>query len=335
MRPVLNLYRPTARLPIICSKTFASSSSSTSNTRVSSAGPQAPLEYCSSLVKRLDPEAWLCSYFWPQRERSWWLAWRAFNLELHSIGVSVKQPALAAMRFQFWKDVLKTIYTSDSQNSPVPQHPVALLLTDLKQHRPVQRYYLNQMIDVRTKTMSLPPAAASLESHISIHTPLSTALLLGPLPILLPPADPSTAHISHTLSHVSTLLTVVSLLRNLPILVTQKRQTNIPADLCEKHGLVEEELFRKGAQAKGLKDACWEIGTRGMDELITARRDLKENGGKVVPRHVMPIFLSAVPAENYLKKLEKSDFDVFHPNLEKHDWQLAPKIWYKYQRARL
>jgi hypothetical protein len=43
-------------------------------------GPQAPLEYCSSLVQRLDPEAWLCSYFWPRRERAWWLAWRAFNV---------------------------------------------------------------------------------------------------------------------------------------------------------------------------------------------------------------------------------------------------------------
>lgn len=28
----------------------------------------------------MDPEAWLCSYFWPKRERAWWLAWRAFNV---------------------------------------------------------------------------------------------------------------------------------------------------------------------------------------------------------------------------------------------------------------
>ena len=50
------------------------------NVSVSSGGPQAPAEYCADLVKRLDPDAWLTSYFWPRREREWYLAWRAFNV---------------------------------------------------------------------------------------------------------------------------------------------------------------------------------------------------------------------------------------------------------------
>ncbi|ADV25501.1 hypothetical protein I315_04610 [Cryptococcus gattii Ru294] len=337
-RPVLLLsYRPIQRLrPAGCMRTYASNSNPAATSAPTiSGGPQAPLEYCSSLVQKMDPEAWLCSYFWPKREKAWWLAWRAFNLELHSISTTVSQPALASIRFQFWRDTLKGIFASNSQNQNIPQHPVAVLLANMKRHRPVQKYYLSQLIDVRAKALSLPPAAASLESHLSIHSPLSTSLLLGPLPILLPPTHASSAHISHTLSHVSTLLTVVSLLRNLPILISQKRQISLPADICEKYGIIEEELFRKGAEAKGFRDACWEIGTRGMDELITARRDLKETGGKVMPNSVMPIFLSAVPPENYLKRLEKYDFDVFHPELQKHDWRLAPKIWYKYQTGKL
>jgi NADH dehydrogenase [ubiquinone] 1 alpha subcomplex assembly factor 6 len=99
---------------------------------------------------------------------------------------------------------------------------------------------------------------------------------------------------SHTLSHLSTLLTTVSLLRNLPVLVSSKRQINIPSDICAKHGIVEEQVLRKGAEANGLRDGLWEIGTRGMDELITARRDLKGTAGKVEPSSVMPLFLSAV-----------------------------------------
>ncbi|WVQ86234.1 hypothetical protein IAT38_008402 [Cryptococcus sp. DSM 104549] len=303
------------------------------NTATASGGPQAPLEYCSSLVQRLDPEAWLCSYFWPRKERAWWLAWRAFNLELHLITTTVTQPAIAAMRFQFWRDALKVIFSKTP--GVVPTHPVALLLAEMQKNRPVQRYYLSQMIDVRAKTLSLPPSSPTLQSYIDTHSPLSTSLLLGPLPLILPPTHPASAHLSHTLSHVSTLLTTVSLLRNLPLLVSSKRQVNLPAELCEKHGIVEEELLRKGAEAKGFRDACWEVGTRGMDELITARRDLKETGGKVVPGSAMPIFLSAVPAENYLKRLENLDFDVFHPDLQKHDWQLAPKIWWRYQTGKL
>ena len=45
-----------------------------------SGGPQAPAQYCASLVQRLDPDAWLTSYFWPSREKEWFLAWRAFNV---------------------------------------------------------------------------------------------------------------------------------------------------------------------------------------------------------------------------------------------------------------
>ncbi|OCF35922.1 hypothetical protein I316_02417 [Kwoniella heveanensis BCC8398] len=338
----------------ISTRTYASTSSSSSTpgpssgpaspskaTRAppsSAGGPQAPLEYCSSLVQRLDPEAWLTSYFWPKRERSWFLAWRAFNLELHLITTTVSQPALAAIRFQFWRDALKMIFSPNpniSSASAIPQHPVAVLLADMKRHRPVQRYYLSQMIDARAKTLSLPPSSPTLESHLTTYSPLSTSLLLGPLPILLPPTHSASSHISHTLSHLSTLLTTTSLLRNLPLLVSSKHTINLPADICEKHGIVEEEVLRKGAEASGLRDACWTVGTRGMDELITARRDLKETGGKVVPSGVMPLFLSAVPAENYLKRLEKHDFDVFHPDLQKHDWQLAPQIWWRYQRGKL
>jgi NADH dehydrogenase [ubiquinone] 1 alpha subcomplex assembly factor 6 len=72
-----------------------------------------------------------------------------------------------------------------------------------------------------------------------------------------------------------------------------------------------------------------------MDELITARTDLKKDSGKVVPAVTMPLFLAAVPAERYLKRLEEADFDVFSPQLAKHDWKLAPMIWWRYQTGKL
>lgn len=73
-----------------------------------------------------------------------------------------------------------------------------------------------------------------------------------------------------------------------------KRQVNIPADIAAKHNIVEEDVLRNGSNANGLRDGLWDIGTRGMDELITARRELKASGGKVDPGSVMPLFLSVV-----------------------------------------
>ncbi|KAK1923187.1 isoprenoid synthase domain-containing protein [Papiliotrema laurentii] len=308
------------------------------NVHAASGGPTAPAEYCASLVKKLDRDAWLTSYFWPKRERDWYLAWRAFNLELHLIQTTVTQPALAAIRFQFWKDALSAIWTGrnlDGQAATIPQHPVAVLLGDMRKHRPVQRYYLSQLIDTRVKALSSPPSAATLESHLALHGPLHSSLLLGPLPLLLPPTHPSTSSLTHTLSHLSTLLSTVSLLKSLPVMVNSKRQINIPHDIAQKHGIVEEEVLRKGSEAKGLRDGLYEIGTRGMDELITARRELKGSGGKVEPRSATPVFLSAIPAEAYLQRLEKVDFDVFHPDLFKDDWKLAPRIWWRAQTGKI
>ncbi|BEJ11642.1 hypothetical protein CspHIS471_0201020 [Cutaneotrichosporon sp. HIS471] len=300
------------------------------NSPVAAGGPGENAAYCASLVQRLDPDAWLTSYFWPKRERDWWLAIRAFNLELHLVTTTVSQPAIAAMRFQFWRDALAAIFSG----KPAPQHPVALALAEMHAARPVQRYYLGQLIDVRAKNLSAPPASATLEQHLATYSPLAGALLQGPLPIVLSPTDSETGHIAHTLSHIAHLLAVSSLLRALPSLVT-KRQLNIPADVAARHGLVDEEVFRRGTQAPGLKDALFEIATRGMDELITARRDLNKTDGKVVPKECMPLFLTAVPAERYLHRLEKADFDVFAPELAKHDWQLAPRIWWAYHRGKL
>ncbi|BEI80938.1 hypothetical protein CcaverHIS002_0200980 [Cutaneotrichosporon cavernicola] len=257
-------------------------------------------------------------------------AYCASLLELHLVTTTVSQPAIAAMRFQFWRDALAAIFSG----KPAPQHPVALALAEMHAARPVQRYYLGQLIDVRAKNLAAPSASATLEQHLATYSPLAGALLQGPLPILLSPTDPETGHIAHTLSHIAHLLAVSSLLRALPSLVA-KRQLNIPADVSARHGLVDEEVFRRGTEAPGLKDALFEIATRGMDELITARRDLNKTDGKVVPKECMPLFLAAVPAERYLHRLEKADFDVFAPELAKHDWQLAPRIWWAYHRGKL
>jgi NADH dehydrogenase [ubiquinone] 1 alpha subcomplex assembly factor 6 len=173
--------------------------------------------------------------------------------------------------------------------------------------RPIQRYHLKQIIDARVRpnispgtpsshcnqvnALQGPRAHATLQAHIDAQAPLQNALLLGPLPLVLPPTHPATSDISHTLTHISSLLSTTSLLRSLP-LNTSKRINTLPRDVCVAHGLVEEDLFRNGAGAKGLQDACFQVGTRGMDELITARSHLKS--GKVDPKAATPVFLSTV-----------------------------------------
>ena len=69
----------------------------------------------------------------------------------------------------------------------------------------------------------------------------------------------------------------------------------IPAEITARHGVSQEEVFRKGGNAKGIDDAVFEFATVANDHLITAREMFKETGGKV-PGPARPVFLSAVRA---------------------------------------
>jgi hypothetical protein len=60
----------------------------------------------------------------------------------------------------------------------------------------------------------------------------------------------------------------------------------IPAEITAKHGVSQEEVFRKGSASKGIDDAVFELATIANDHVVTAREMF---GGKV-PRVAMPIF---------------------------------------------
>lgn len=48
------------------------------------------------------------------------------------------------MRFQFWRDALAQIWAGKP-----PQHPVAIALAEAHKYRPIQKYYLNRLIETR------------------------------------------------------------------------------------------------------------------------------------------------------------------------------------------
>lgn len=62
------------------------------NVPTTQGGPSDADAYCASLVQRLDPDAWLQSYFWPRREKAWWLAIRAFNVSTAPAAVAQPTP---------------------------------------------------------------------------------------------------------------------------------------------------------------------------------------------------------------------------------------------------
>lgn len=98
---------------------------------------------------------------------------------------------------------------------------------------------------------------------------------------------------SHAASHVGMVQTISTLLRSLPYHASKGHMV-IPAEITARHGVSQEEVFRRGGEAKKIEDAVFEFATAANDHLLTARDMFsKECGGKV-PGPVRPVFLSAV-----------------------------------------
>lgn len=124
----------------------------------------------------------------------------------------------------------------------------------------------------------------------------------------------------------------------------------LPLDVMAEVDLREEDVFRHGPNAQGLQDAIFKVATRANDHLITAREMLKNIGQGADPGHEYEhagevehtygeeegdttqrdmkrgfgVLLEAIPAGDYLERIEKVNFDPFQV---RNSWKLPWRIW--------
>ncbi len=134
----------------------------------------------------------------------------------------------------------------------------------------------------------------------------------------------------------------------------------LPLDVMAEVGLKEEDVFRQGPNAPGLQDAVFKVATRANDHLITAREMLKNIQGGEQPGHDYEygeeaqhvyleatgkgnntemevrrgfgVLLEAIPASDFLSRLEGVDFDPFK---RRNSWKLPWSIWKALKRQQI
>lgn len=101
----------------------------------------AAINTCAALVERGDPDRFLAAMAAPVRARGALFTLAAFNLELARIPWVTREPMLAQMRLQFWRDVV-------AGEDPAP-HAVAGPLRQVIAETPLTTAPLARMIDAR------------------------------------------------------------------------------------------------------------------------------------------------------------------------------------------
>ena len=231
--------------------------------------------------------------FIPPSARDAYLAIRALNISLSTVADNVSNPAVGAMRMQFWREAISKTF-----NGSPPKEPVTILLAHALKDLEMRGGRLNKgwflrLISTREQHLHNPPypTLSSLESYAESTYSTILYLTLSSLPLY-------SVTIDHLASHIGKAIGISAVLRGLPFLAfpsSQRTHTNtaglaggggsqvkhlqgtvpLPLDVMAEKGVKEEDIFRQGASAPGLQDAVFAVATRANDHLITAREMLK------------------------------------------------------------
>lgn len=144
----------------------------------------------------------------------------------------------------------------------------------------------------------------SLTSHAEATSSTLLYLLLSLLSLS------SSSDLAHAASHLGTAQTLTTLLRALPYHGRHGRMV-IPADITAKHGVSQEEVFRREGSARGISDAAYEFAVAANDHLLTAREVFKTEGR--VPGQAMPAFLAGVSKVFTVTECSMMDHSTFSP----------------------
>jgi len=84
----------------------------------------------------------------------------------------------------------------------------------------------------------------------------------------------------------------------------------LPVELCAKHRVSQEEVFRGPPPSEALRDLTLDVAGAAKAHLDEARA---LTGG--LPKGAAAMLLTAVGVGEYLKSLEAKGFDLFQPDL--------------------
>uniref|UniRef100_A0A8C9Z3X2 NADH dehydrogenase (ubiquinone) complex I, assembly factor 6 n=1 Tax=Sander lucioperca TaxID=283035 RepID=A0A8C9Z3X2_SANLU len=268
------------------------------------------------LLRSRDYDGFVSSLLLPEEARRSSLALRAFNVELAQVKDSVSQKTIGLMRMQFWKTAIEEIYRDEPPNQPVS----AELWRAVRKHYLTKRWLL-RIITEREKDLD-DRAYRNLQELEKYAENTQSSLIY----LLLECLGLKNVHADHAASHIGKAQGIVTCLRATPY-HSSRRKVYLPMDICMLHGASQEDFIR-GSREQNVRDVVYDIASQAHVHLQHAR-SFSNN----VPAAANLAFLQTVVLEDYLQRVRRADFDVFHPSLKNRNplvpIQLYIRSWKK------
>jgi NADH dehydrogenase [ubiquinone] 1 alpha subcomplex assembly factor 6 len=114
--------------------------------------------------------------------------------------------------------------------------------------------------------------------------------------------------------HLGKSLSIMMIIRSFLHDLKQEK-CYLPLDLLSKHGLIQQDLIKNEFDHEILKNVIFELATRCNDQYLTSLTYCNS--------------IYSLPVKTYLDRLEKVDFNVFHPNLYNRNFLDFMKLLWK------
>ncbi|XP_059195211.1 NADH dehydrogenase (ubiquinone) complex I, assembly factor 6 isoform X2 [Centropristis striata] len=235
---------------------------------------------------------------------------------LRQVKDSVSQKTIGLMRMQFWKAAIEEIYRDEP-----PKQPVSSELWRAVRKHSLSKRWLLRIITEREKDME-DRAYRNLQELEKYSENTQSSLIY----LLLESLGIRSVHADHAASHIGKAVGIVTCLRATPY-HSSRRRVYLPMDLCMLHGASQEDFIR-GSREQHVRDVTYDIASQAHVHLQHAR-----SFSNSVPAAANVAFLQTVVLEDYLQRVRRADFDVFHPSLKKRNplipIQLYLRSWKK------
>ncbi|MDV7338784.1 squalene/phytoene synthase family protein [Terasakiella sp. A23] len=251
------------------------------------------LSLCAQEIQKTDHDQFLCGLYASDDTRDAFYALQLFAIETTRIRDMVNEPQLGHMRIQWWRDLIDGVYADQEAHSENGTHREFIeAIRPKKIDKALFERYLNaRSFDLEDQAHDDLPALMRYLEATGGSIAQMKANVLG-------------ADNLETAARIGTAQGLCDLMKTLPYQARTGR-CKIPKSLLKKHDFTLKDFM--DFKPNPAINACVKELASEVQKLITQARTDKAPSNAVL--------LSTIAMEDYLKRLNKVDYDPFNPNI--------------------
>lgn len=246
----------------------------------------------SDLVRQVDEDRWMATRFASPAARERLNALYAVIYEIARTGEVVNEPALGAIRLQWWREALDEVLAGQT---PRP-HPALLAFAEMAGEIQPARQHLHALIDARAYDFETQPFAGWPELEAYVDATAGSVMALAAAAVAANHA--ASPHARELMQQAGRVWGYSGLVRAYPFW-TQKRRTFFPEKLTSHIGLTQADIF-SGRTSHGVSAATRAV----LDRANHAQREVRRLAHNA-PKELFPVYGYVALVPLYLQAMDR------------------------------